>query len=199
MSSPPRSASLQRKTAETDVALSLLVEGTGRAAIDTGIPFFDHMLTLLARHSLFDLEIRARGDLEVDYHHTVEDVGIVLGRALSEALGEKRGVRRYAWCLLPMDETLARVALDLGGRSYLVFRGPDRVEPVRDFSFQLVEEFLRAFASNALVNLHVEICYGRDAHHMAEAIFKGLARCLDQACSVDPRRTGDLPTTKESW
>ncbi|HUF62261.1 MAG TPA: imidazoleglycerol-phosphate dehydratase HisB [Verrucomicrobiales bacterium] len=199
MSNSSRSASLQRKTAETDVALSLRIDGNGRAAIDTGIPFFNHMLALLARHSLFDLEIRARGDLEVDYHHTVEDVGIVLGRALSEALGEKRGILRYGWCLLPMDETLARVALDLGGRSYLVFRGPEKVEPVRDFSFQLVEEFLRAFASNALANLHVDICYGRDAHHMAEAVFKGLARCLDQACSADPRRTGDLPTTKESW
>ncbi len=192
-----RTASLHRKTAETDIAIDLVVDGTGVSSIDTGVPFFDHMLTLFAKHGLFDLTVRAKGDIEVDYHHTVEDTGIVLGQAFREALGTKAGITRYGWCLLPMDETLARVALDLSGRALLVYEAPERVEAIGGrFSYQLVEEFLRAFAGALLANLHVDILRGRDAHHMAEAIFKGLARALDMATRLDPRVTG-IPSTKE--
>lgn len=194
-----RIATITRKTAETDISMSLSIEGCGRSTIETGIPFFDHMLTVFSRHSLMDLQIEAKGDTSVDYHHTVEDVGIVLGQCLCKALGSKAGICRYGWSLLPMDETLARVAVDLSGRSYLEFRASDRSGMIRDFAFQLVEEFLRGFTHNALCNLHVEILYGRDAHHMAEAIFKGLAKSLDQACRLDPRTADRLPTTKESW
>jgi imidazoleglycerol-phosphate dehydratase len=194
---PARTASIERKTGETAITLSLSIDGSGQGQIDTGIPFFDHMLTLFARHSLVDLTLRARGDIQVDLHHTVEDAGIVLGQAFASALGEKRGIRRYGWSLLPMDETLTRVALDFGGRPYIEYRAPKPVEPIGSFSFQLVEEFLRAFAVHAGVNLHVEILYGRDAHHMAESVFKGLAKAVDQACQIDPRVTG-VPSTKGS-
>jgi imidazoleglycerol-phosphate dehydratase len=194
---PVRTAQVTRRTAETDISLSLTIDGQGRADIDTGIGFFDHMLTLLAKHSLMDLTVRAKGDLHVDYHHTVEDVGIVLGQALREALGDKRGLTRYGSSFLPMDETLARVAVDLSGRSYLEHRVPRGVESIGLFPFQLVEEFLRGFTHNVLANVHVEILYGRDAHHMAEAIFKGLARALDAAMRVDPRVVG-VPSTKEA-
>ena len=191
-----RTAEISRRTAETDITLSLTVDGQGRADISTGIGFLDHMLTLFAKHSLMDLKVVAKGDLHVDYHHTVEDTGIVLGQALRQALGDKKGIVRYGWAYLPMDETLARVAVDLGGRSYLEHRVPPGVESIGGFSFQLVEEFLRGFAHNVLANVHVEILYGRDAHHMAEAIFKGLARALDAAMRVDPRVTG-VPSTKD--
>ncbi len=194
-----REANLERKTSETQIQLSVLIDGQGKSAISTGIPFLDHMLTLLARHSLIDLDIKATGDVDVDYHHTVEDVGIVLGQALATALGDKAGIHRYGWCLLPMDETLARVAIDLSGRSFLEFRAEDRSGMIRDFPFQLVEEFFRGFTHNVQANVHAEILYGRDAHHMAEALFKGLAKALDQACRVDPRRAGTLPTTKDAW
>lgn len=194
---PVRTASLHRKTAETDIAIELNVDGSGSSEIETGIAFFDHMLTLFAKHGLFDLKVKASGDIEVDFHHTVEDTGIVLGQAFREALGSKTGITRYGWCLLPMDETLARVALDLSGRALLVYAAPDRVEAIGGrFSYQLVEEFLRAFAGALLANLHVDILRGRDAHHMAEAIFKGLARALDMATRLDPRVTG-IPSTKE--
>jgi len=153
------------------------------------------MLTLFARHSLVDLTVKAQGDLDVDLHHTVEDAGIALGQAFANALGDKRGIRRYGWAYLPMDETLTRVVLDFSGRPFLEYRAPRGVEPIGAFSFQLVEEFLRAFAVNAAMNLHVEILYGRDAHHMAESIFKGLAKAVDQACQIDPRVTG-IPSTK---
>ena len=190
-----RKADIERKTGETEISVSLLVDGSGQGQIATGIPFFDHMLTLFARHSLTDLTVRARGDIEVDLHHTVEDVGIALGQAFARALGDKRGIRRYGWAYLPMDETLARVVLDFSGRPYLEYRAPKAVEPIGAFSFQLVEEFMRAFAVHAGVNLHVEILYGRDAHHMAESVFKGLAKAVDQACQIDPRVTG-IPSTK---
>jgi imidazoleglycerol-phosphate dehydratase len=190
-----RTATVERKTGETDISVSLLIDGSGQGEIGTGIPFFDHMLTLFARHSLVDLTMRARGDIEVDLHHTVEDAGIALGEAFARALGEKRGIRRYGWAYLPMDETLTRVVLDFSGRPYLEYRAPKGVEPIGGFSFQLVEEFLRAFAVHAGVNLHVEILYGRDAHHMAESVFKGLAKAVDQACQIDPRVTG-VPSTK---
>jgi len=190
-----RTATIERKTGETDIAVSLTIDGSGQGTIDTGIPFFDHMLTLFARHSLVDLAISARGDIEVDLHHTVEDAGIALGQAFAKALGDKRGIRRYGWAYLPMDETLTRVALDFSGRPYLEYRAPKAVESIGAFSFQLVEEFLRAFAVQAGTNLHVEILYGRDAHHMAESVFKGLAKAVDQACQIDPRVTG-IPSTK---
>jgi imidazoleglycerol-phosphate dehydratase len=155
------------------------------------------MLTLFAKHSLIDLKVRAKGDLHVDFHHTVEDTGIVLGQAVRQALGDKHGIVRYGSMLLPMDETLARVVLDLSGRAYLEHRVPERVDAIGLFPFQLVEEFMRAFAFNLAANLHTEILYGRDAHHMAEALFKGLARALDQAIRHDPRVLG-VPSTKEA-
>ena len=192
-----RTAGISRRTAETDISLRVRIDGSGKADVDTGIGFFDHMLTLLARHSLMDLSVKAIGDLHVDFHHTVEDTGIVLGQALREALGDKRGIVRYGSAYLPMDETLARVAVDLSGRSFLEFRAPASVPAIGLFPFQLVEEFLRGFAHNILANVHVEILYGRDAHHMAEAVFKGLARALDGAMRIDPRVPG-VPSTKES-
>lgn len=190
-----RTSEVHRKTAETDISISLAVDGTGKSQIATGVPFLDHMLTLFAKHGLFDLTVKAVGDIEVDFHHTVEDTGIVLGQCFREALGKKEGIRRYGWCLLPMDETLAQLALDLSGRPLLVYHTPKRVEAIGgNFSFQLVEEFMRAFSSTVLANLHIEIVRGRDAHHMAEAIFKGLAKVMDQATSLDPRVSGVLST-----
>ena len=190
-----RQAKIDRKTNETQISVELLVDGTGKSEISTKIPFFDHMLTLFARHGLLDLNVQANGDIEVDLHHTVEDVGIALGQAFARALGDKRGIRRYGWSYLPMDETLTRVVLDFSGRPYLEYRTQTGVESIGAFSFQLVEEFLRAFSVHAGINLHVEILYGRDPHHMAESVFKGLAKAVDQACQVDPRVQG-VPSTK---
>ncbi|MCB1225052.1 MAG: imidazoleglycerol-phosphate dehydratase HisB [Verrucomicrobiales bacterium] len=195
--SSTREARIARKTAETDITLKLVIDGAGCSSIDTGIPFFDHMLTLFSKHGLFDLEVKAVGDIEVDFHHTVEDVGIVLGQALKQAVGDKVGIVRYGWCLLPMDEALTRVALDLSGRALLVYDGPAGVDAIGGrFNFSLLEEFLRGFAGASLMNLHVDILKGRDAHHMAEATFKGLARALDMATRIDPRVRG-VPSTKE--
>jgi len=190
-----RSAQIVRKTSETAIRIDLTLDGRGESSVTTTIPFFDHMLTLFARHSLVDLTVQAEGDIEVDLHHTVEDTGIALGQAVAKALGDKRGIRRYGWAYLPMDETLARVVIDFSGRPFLEYRAPQNVAPVGPFAFQLVEEFLRAFAVHAGANLHAEILYGRDAHHMAEAIFKGLAKAVDQACQIDPRVEG-IPSTK---
>lgn len=192
-----RNAHIERNTKETRIALELNIDGAGNSVIETKIPFFDHMLTLFARHSLVDLKVKADGDIEVDLHHTVEDTGIALGQAFTKALGTKEGIRRYGWAYLPMDETLVRVAIDFSGRPYLAYRAPEQVAPIGAFAFQLVEEFLRAFSVNAGVNLHVEVLYGRDAHHMAEAVFKGLAKAVDQACQIDPRVQG-IPSTKGS-
>jgi imidazoleglycerol-phosphate dehydratase len=195
--SSARTSKQHRKTAETDIRLSLNVDGTGTSDIKTGIGFFDHMLTLFAKHGLFDLTVQAKGDIEVDFHHTVEDTGIVLGTAFREALGAKTGITRYGFSLLPMDETLAQVAVDLSGRPFVVFLAPERVDTIgQGFHFQLVEEFVRGFTNAILANVHVEIRYGKDAHHMSEAIFKGLARALDTATKIDPRVTG-VPSTKE--
>lgn len=195
--SASRTSSQHRKTAETDIKLELSLDGSGSSEIQTGVPFFDHMLTLFAKHGLFDLKLKAKGDIEVDFHHTVEDTGIVLGNAFREALGNKVGITRYGFFLLPMDETLAQVAVDLSGRPFLVFRAPERVDTIgQGFHFQLVEEFMRGFSTALLANVHIEICYGKDAHHMAEAIFKGLARALDQAIRIDPRVKG-VPSTKD--
>jgi imidazoleglycerol-phosphate dehydratase len=191
----PRSATIHRKTGETDIRISLTLEGRGTSKIATKIPFFDHMLTLFARHSLIDLDVSADGDIEVDFHHTVEDTGIALGQAIAQALGDKRGIRRYGWTYLPMDETLARVVVDFSGRPFLEYRAPQGVASIGAFPYQLVEEFLRAFSVHAGCNLHAEILYGRDAHHMAEAIFKGLAKAIDAAATLDPRVEG-IPSTK---
>ena len=193
----PRTANRSRKTAETAIDLALDLDGSGVASITTGIPFFDHMLTLFARHGLFDLTVAAVGDLTVDFHHTVEDTGIVLGDGLREALCSKEGIRRYGCCYLPMDETLARVVIDLSNRPHLEFRAPAGTPSAPNFPFTLVEEFCRALASNLRANIHVELLYGRDGHHIAEAIFKGLARALRDACERDPRVKG-IPSTKEA-
>jgi len=193
-----RIANLSRKTAETDIVLKLGIDGTGVSKIDTGVPFFDHMLTLFAKHGHFDLEIKAVGDVEVDYHHTVEDVGLVLGDAFKQALGDKLGIRRYGFFFLPMDEALARVVVDLSGRACLVF---DAVPPtmfVRDFNLILVKEFSRAFSNALGCNLHVKLEYGEEPHHVAEAIFKALARAMDEATRIDERAAGSLPSTKGS-
>ncbi|MEY5012560.1 MAG: imidazoleglycerol-phosphate dehydratase HisB [Verrucomicrobiota bacterium] len=193
--SSSRSAKRNRKTTETQIDLSILVDGSGESTIETGAPFFDHMLTLFAKHGLFDLSIRTLGDIEVDMHHTVEDTGIVLGDAMREALGTKEGIRRYGCAYLPMDETLARVVVDLSNRPHLEFRAPAGTPSAPNMPFTLVEEFCRALASNLRANIHVELLYGRDGHHIAEAIFKGLARALRDACEIDPRVKG-IPSTK---
>lgn len=193
-----RRAKIDRRTSETKIALELVIDGRGASTITTKIPFFDHMLTLFARHSLCDLAVEADGDIEVDLHHTVEDTGIALGQAFAVALGDKRGIRRYGHAYLPMDETLARVVVDFSGRPFLDYRAPAGVATIGSaFSFTLIEEFLRAFSIHAGINLHVEILYGRDAHHMAEAVFKGLAKAVDAACQLDPRVEG-VPSTKGS-
>jgi imidazoleglycerol-phosphate dehydratase len=191
-----RVATVKRKTAETDIALSLAIDGQGQSTIETGIPFFDHMLTLFAKHGLFDLTVKAKGDVEVDYHHTVEDVGLVLGQAFKEALGDKRGIRRYGFFLLPMDESLARVVVDVSGRPVLVYEANAPTMFVRDFNIILVKEFCRAFSNALGCNLHVQLVYGEEPHHVAEAIFKGLARALDVATQIDPRAADALPSTK---
>ena len=195
---PKRTATVQRRTRETDIELTLTVDGTGESKIDTGIPFFDHMLTLFARHGSFDLQVRAKGDVEVDYHHTVEDVGIVLGQAFAEALGDKAGIRRYGFFLLPMDETLARVVVDLSGRAVLVYKAECAHPFIRDFNLILVKEFFRSFTNAIGANVHAAIEYGEEPHHIAEALFKGLGRALDVCCQIDPRHAGKVPSTKGS-
>ncbi len=191
-----RRATLTRKTAETDITLTLAIDGQGSANVNTGVAFFDHMLTLFAKHGLFDLEVKCVGDVAVDYHHTVEDVGLVLGDAFKKALGEKLGIRRYGFFLLPMDESLARVVVDIGGRPHLVYNADAPTMFVRDFNIVLVKEFCRAFSNALSANLHVQLIYGEEPHHVAEAIFKGLARALDIATQIDSRAVGQLPSTK---
>ena len=188
-----RKASVKRKTRETDIRLSLDLDGKGDSSILTGVGFLDHMLTLLSRHSGIDLEVKAAGDTQVDYHHTVEDVGIAVGQALKDALGDKSGLERYGWATVPMDESLARVAVDLGGRAYLVFKVEFPTEKAGDFDMGLIEEFMQALANNAALNLHIEVPYGRNAHHISEAVFKALARALRQATRVTG---GGIPSTK---
>ncbi|MBX9930947.1 MAG: imidazoleglycerol-phosphate dehydratase HisB [Methylobacterium sp.] len=193
-----RAASISRRTAETDVSVSLTLDGTGRCAIATGIGFLDHMLELFARHGLFDLDVKVTGDLHVDQHHSAEDTGIALGQAFAVAIGDKRGISRYADLHLPMDEALTRVAVDISGRPFLVFRTSFRVEKIGQFDTELVREWFQAFAMNAGITLHVETLYGDNAHHVAESCFKGLARALREAVSVDPREEGRVPSTKGS-
>ena len=190
-----RIASINRKTAETQIDLKINLDGTGISNIDTGIGFFDHMLTLLSKHSLIDLDIRAVGDLHVDAHHTVEDVGISFGMALKQALADKAGIRRYGNMILPMDETLVTVAVDLGGRPFCVWQAELPYEMLGAFNAPLAEEFWRSVSSAGLLNLHVILNYGRNSHHMVEAIFKGTARALRHAIEVDPRNPG-IPSTK---
>ncbi len=196
MAQPERKVTLARKTAETDIKLTLAVDGRGASKIETGVPFFDHMLTLFAKHGLFDLDVVCKGDVEVDYHHTVEDVGLVLGDAFKQALGDKKGIVRYGFFLLPMDESLARVVVDLSGRACLVYDVCAPTMYVRDFNLILVKEFARAFSNALGCNLHVTLEYGEEPHHIAEAIFKGLARAMDAATRIDERAADQLPSTK---
>ena len=190
-----RTATLTRKTRETDISLKLNLDGTGAFAVETGIGFLNHMLELFSRHSLIDLELTCKGDLEVDYHHTVEDIGLALGSALDQALGDRRGIRRYGFFMLPMDEARADVLVDLGGRPFLVWDITHPEQYIRDFNVQLLEEFMRAFSTNARMNLHVVQPYGAEVHHVYEAVFKGLAHALRQAVEPDPRDTG-IPSSK---
>lgn len=191
----PRTATIARETRETQVRLELNLDGSGQGSWQTGVGFLDHMLELFARHGAFDLKVEAKGDLHVDQHHTVEDVGICLGQAVKQALGDKKGIRRYGHFTLPMEETLATTAIDLSGRYYLVFQAAFDSPKIGDFDTELVEDFWQAFAANALCNLHILIHYGRNSHHKSEAIFKSAARALRMAVESDPRMTG-VPSTK---
>ena len=191
-----RTGAVTRKTKETDIAVSVALDGTGVAKIATGIGFFDHMLEQLARHSLIDIDISAAGDLHIDQHHTVEDTGIALGQAVRQALGDMAGITRFADVLLPMDETLTRVAVDISGRPFLVFRTKFVQAKIGAFDTELVREFFQAFTTHAAMNIHVETLYGENAHHIAESCFKGLARALRAAIALDPRQKGAIPSTK---
>jgi imidazoleglycerol-phosphate dehydratase len=190
-----RKGEVIRETSETQISMNLELDGQGTSDISTGVGFLDHMLELLARHGLFNLEVRCKGDLDVDGHHTVEDVGICLGLAVKEALGSAKGIKRYGWVVLPMDEALATVALDLGGRPYLAVSLPTLDGDIGGFAMELLPEFFQAFCNNAGANLHIRVDSGRNRHHMAEAIFKAFSKALDQAVTVDPRVQG-VPSTK---
>jgi len=192
----PRSASIHRKTNETDIRMKLNLDGRGKSRIATGIRFFDHMLDLVARHGAFDLEITAKGDLDVDQHHTVEDVGIALGEAILKALGSKRGILRAGYFLMPMDETLAVASVDLGGRPYCVVNAKISAKRIGDFQTELTEDFFQAFAQAARANVHLRLLYGRSSHHQVEAMFKAFARALRFAVSRDKRLRSVLPSTK---
>ncbi|MEX1377102.1 MAG: imidazoleglycerol-phosphate dehydratase HisB [Eubacteriales bacterium] len=190
-----RKAEIKRKTNETDIYVSVNLDGEGKSEIDTGVGFFDHMLILFAKHSLMDIKISCKGDTFIDCHHTVEDVGIALGQAVKDALGEKKSITRYATCFLPMDEALAMVSMDISGRSYLVFDGEFSLPKLGDFDTEMVEDFFQAFSSACGVTLHVKVMYGRNTHHIIEAIFKAFAKAMDKATLVDNRITG-VPSTK---
>jgi imidazoleglycerol-phosphate dehydratase len=187
-----RSAKVVRKTKETDISVQLDLGGDGTYRVSTGIPFLNHMLELLAKHALFNLQLKAKGDLKVDYHHTVEDVGLVLGDALNKALGDRKGILRYGWAVVPMDESLSRVALDLGGRPYLVYEVKTKKTKIRDFDLGLIEEFFRALTVQARMNLHIKLMYGQEPHHAYESVFKAVAKALSIACSKDSRVKGVL-------
>jgi imidazoleglycerol-phosphate dehydratase len=194
---PNRTAQIRRETKETKVEVTLDLDGKGNASVHTGIGFFDHMLDLLGRHGLFDLTVSAEGDLEVDSHHTVEDVGIVIGQCLERALGDKRGISRYGWAIVPMDESLAQVVVDLSGRPAFVYNVKFTGERIGAFPVELVEEFFKALSTSARMNLHVNVPYGTNNHHVAEAIFKAAARAIRQAVAMDPRND-QVPSTKGS-
>jgi imidazoleglycerol-phosphate dehydratase len=192
-----RTAKVQRKTKETDIRVTLNLDGKGNYAIDTSMPFLDHMLSLMSKHGLFDLRIKAKGDTDVDYHHTVEDIGIVFGKAVKQALGTMKGIARYGQATVPMDEALASVSIDISGRPYLVYKVEfSKRSKIKNFEPDLVEDFLHAFVSNSSITLHVETPYGRNTHHIIEAVFKALGRALRQAVSIDPRVKG-IPSTKK--
>ena len=196
MKTPPssRTATIERQTRETQVTVELGLDGAGRGRIETTIPFLDHMLELLSKHGFFDLTIHAKGDTEIDDHHTVEDIGIVLGEALKQALGEKEGVRRFGWASVPLDETLANVTVDLSGRPYLVYHVELLQRRIKSFDLGLFEDFFQAFVTHAALNLHINVLYGHNPHHIMEAVFKALAKALDQAVSIDGRVSGVLST-----
>lgn len=196
MSSTARRAEVSRETAETRITVALDLDGTGRAEIATGIGFLDHMLTALARHAMIDLTVAARGDLHIDFHHTTEDVGIVIGQSIRRALGDKRGIRRYGHAVVPMDEALAEAAIDISGRPFLAWSVPFARDKVGKMDTELFEEFFRAFATNAGITLHMTLKAGTNAHHVAEACFKALARALRAAVEADPRAAGAVPSTK---
>lgn len=189
-----RTAVVERVTKETRIRLSLGIDGTGESKVCTSVPFLDHMLDLFARHGLFDLQVEAQGDIDIDFHHTVEDIGIVLGEALKRALGGKEGIRRYGQATVPMDETLATAAIDLSGRPYLCFNVPLPKVKIGDFDVELVREFFQAFANTGCLNLHLNLVYGENVHHIVEACYKAFARALDQATRLDDRITGVLST-----
>ncbi|AIF42318.1 imidazoleglycerol-phosphate dehydratase HisB [Virgibacillus sp. SK37] len=190
-----RTYKIDRNTTETNISLELKLDGTGNSDIQTGIGFLDHMLTLFSKHGLFDLQLKCDGDLEVDQHHTVEDIGIALGQAFTNSLGKKEGITRYAAITSPMDEALATISLDISGRSFLVYHVDGLKDKVGNFDTELVEEFFQAFASNAKLTLHINLEYGKNSHHIIEAIFKGFGRALDQASQINPRING-IPSTK---
>ena len=191
-----RQSTLTRSTAETEITVEINLDGTGAYDNQTGVGFFDHMLDQLARHSLIDMTIRAKGDLHIDDHHTVEDVGITLGQALNKALGDKRGIRRYGACILPMDDAQVRTALDLSARPYLIWNVDMPTAKIGTFDTELVREFFQAFATHGGITLHVDMLHGFNSHHIAEAAFKSVARALRDAVEVDPRKSGDIPSTK---
>ena len=190
-----RTASIERNTKETRIALSLNLDGSGEGTIDTGIGFFNHMLELLKKHALIDLDVKASGDLDVDYHHTVEDVGLVFGQALNQALGDRRGIVRYGFASVPMDEALCETSIDLGGRPYVVFITPKKHLMVRDFEVKLLEEFFRSVSVEGRLNVHTREIYGDETHHVCEGLFKSFARALRQAVAADPREKG-VPSSK---
>ena len=192
----PRKSSVKRYTKETQIDIELALDGSGNGDISTGIPFLDHMLVLFSRHGFFDLSIKAEGDIQIDYHHLVEDMGISLGQAFKEALGDKSGIRRYGFFVLPMDETLVTVSLDLSNRGFLVYDASTPVSLVRDFNIQLFKEFFQAFANEVACNLHVRLEHGTEPHHVAEATFKGFAKAMDQATQIEIRLEGTIPSTK---
>ena len=191
-----REAEITRDTKETKISFKLNIDGSGHADVSTGIAFLDHMLQLFARHGFFDPSIEAKGDIEVDYHHLVEDIGISMGQAVKGALSDKAGIRRYGFFVLPMDETLATVALDISNRGYLVYDVDCQNPQVRDFNIHLFREFFQAFANEVACNLHIRLEYGDEPHHVAEAIFKGFAKALDLATQAEPRLAGKVPSTK---
>jgi imidazoleglycerol-phosphate dehydratase len=191
-----RTATVKRKTKETDVEVEVDLDGQGRGAVSTGIGFLDHMLDLLARHSRIDITVKAKGDLHIDHHHTTEDVGIALGQAVKQALGDMKGITRYADVNVPMDEALTRVAVDISGRPFLVFKAEFVRDKVGSFDTELVQEWFQAFAMNSGITLHAETLYGSNDHHIAESCFKGLARALRMAIAIDPRAAGEVPSTK---
>jgi imidazoleglycerol-phosphate dehydratase len=189
-----RQAEIKRATKETDIRVALDIDGEGKSAIDTGVPFLDHMLELFARHGLFDLEVTCKGDLKIDDHHSVEDTAICLGRAFADALGDKKGVTRYGAAYTPMDETLARAVVDLSGRPYLVYKVRNTRDRIGTFSVEMAEHFWRSFAEHCKLNLHIEVLYGRNQHHIIEAVFKSAARALSQATRIDGRIQGVMST-----